>query len=176
MHIDDFRTYFTQYRTLCERALEQIPDAGLNALPVDDANSPAMLVRHMSGNLKSRFTDFLTADGEKPWRNRDDEFETREYSRDEIMHQWREAFALVEAQLGRLSDSDLGRHVFINKEELTVHAALLRSLAHLASHVGQVMLLGRMHTGRRWKWLTVPKRAAASAPPADASAPDTHAR
>jgi hypothetical protein len=158
MLVESFRIYFTQYRTLAEKALAQMPDHALNALPTDDGNSPAMLVRHMSGNLISRFTDFLTTDGEKPWRQRDSEFETREYSRREIEEQWRKAMAIVEDQLAALTDADLSRTVTIGNESMTAHAAITRSLAHFASHVGQLILLGRMHVGASWTSLSIPKR------------------
>lgn len=109
--IEDFRTDFGRYRDLGEKALAQIPDAALNALPSGDANSAAMIVRHVSGNLISRFTDFLTTDGEKPDRDRD-----------------------------------------------AVHRALTRSLAHICYHVGQIVLLARMHAGSDWRWLSIPKK------------------
>jgi hypothetical protein len=157
MFIEDFRTFYAQYRTLGERAIAQMSDEALNAIPADEANSAAMIMRHICGNLRSRFTDFLTSDGEKPWRERDREFETQAYARDDIETIWREAFAIVEQQLGQLTDADLARTVRIGNETMTAHGALTRGLAHLASHVGQLILLARVHTGSSWQWLSIPK-------------------
>jgi hypothetical protein len=170
MLVADFRTEYDRYRTLGERAIAQIPDGALNALPTPEANSAAMIVRHIGGNLVSRFTDFLTADGEKPWRDRDREFEAHEYSSAEVKRFWRDGFAALDEQLSKLTDADLSRTVTIRREPLTVHAALTRSLAHLSYHVGQLVLLGRMHAGAKWQCLSVPKGESAAllhATPAD---------
>ena len=164
MFIEDFRTFFAQYRSLGERALAQMSDDALNALPEAEANSPAMIVRHISGNLVSRFTDFLTSDGEKPWRHRDREFEAHAYSREEVERLWRDALTVVDEQLASLTDADLTRTVTIGNESMTAHAALTRSLTHFASHVGQLVLLGRMHAGSEWQWLSIPKATAVPAP------------
>src|SRR5687768_1665629 len=157
MFVEDFRTYFAQYRSLGERALAQMPDEALNALPEAEANSPAMIVRHICGNLTSRFTDFLTSDGEKPWRHRDREFEAQSYTREEVERLWRDAFAIVDRELSQITDDDLARTVRIGNDVMTAHAALTRSLTHFASHVGQLVLLGRMHAGSQWQWLSIPK-------------------
>jgi hypothetical protein len=162
MFVEDFRGSFAQYRSLGERALAQMSETALNALPEADANSPAMIVRHICGNLTSRFTDFLTSNGEKPWRERDREFEAHEYTRADVERMWRDAFAIVDRELGRVTDDDLSRTVAIGSESMTVHAALTRSLTHFASHVGQLVLLGRMHAGSQWQWLTIPKAKASA--------------
>jgi hypothetical protein len=154
--IDDFRSEFGRYRAMGERAMAQVPDAALNAVPAADANSIAMIVRHVGGNLVSRFTDFLTADGEKPDRHRDEEFEIRPYARAEVNAWWTRGWSVVEQQLAALSDADLGRTVTIRGQPLSVHAALCRSLAHTASHVGQLVLLGRMHAAT-WESLSIPR-------------------
>ena len=117
-----------EYRVLGERALAQMSDAALNQVPAAEANSAAMIVRHLGGNLVSRFTDFLTADGEKPWRDRDAEFEARAYSRDEVDAWWRRGWDVVEGQLAGLAGADLTRTVTIRGQPLTVHAALTRSV------------------------------------------------
>jgi hypothetical protein len=159
MLLEDFTSEFARYRTIGERALEQIPDAALNRVPAADANSVAMIVRHIGGNLRSRFTDFLTSDGEKPWRDRDTEFVEREYSRAEVHDWWQAGWSVVEGQLAALSDADLGRQVAIRGQPLTVHAALSRSVAHVAYHVGQIVLLARMMTAEEWRWISIPKGA-----------------
>lgn len=157
MLIDDFRTEYKRYRMLGERAMAQTPDDALNVLPGVEANSMAMIVRHLSGNFVSRFTDFLTTDGEKPDRDRDREFDERSYTRAEMDALWARGWAVVEAQLQALTDADLDRTVTIRRQPLTVHAALSRSLAHVAYHVGQLVLLGRIHVGDGWQSLSIPK-------------------
>jgi Protein of unknown function (DUF1572) len=148
---------YTRYRTLGERALAQIPEAALNYIAAPDGNSAAMIVFHMSGNLRSRFTDFLTTDGEKPLRNRDEEFENRECTRDEVNALWSAGWNAVEGAVSTLTDADLTRVVTIRQVPLTVHAALCRSIAHAAYHVGQLVLLARTTADQQWRWLSIPK-------------------
>jgi hypothetical protein len=155
--IQDFVDEYRRYRAIGEKALAQVSDEGLNRIPAPDGNSIAMIVRHMGGNLASRFTDFLTEDGEKPWRNRDEEFETREYTRAEVESWWARGWEVVEREVGRLSDARFGDTVLIRRQPLTVHAALSRSLAHVAYHVGQIVLLARMTADAQWQWISIPK-------------------
>ena len=155
--IEPFATEFQRYRVIAEKSLAQVSDEALNHVPTSDGNSLAMLVRHLSGNLLSRFTDFLTTDGEKPWRHRDAEFEERTYSREEVNQMWEEGWAVLEQTLQDLSEEDLARSVQIRGQALTVHAALARSLAHLSYHVGQMVLLARMEQQQAWEWITIPK-------------------
>ena len=157
MLIDDFRSEYQRYRLLAERAVAQISDEALNAVPAPECNSIAMVMRHLAGNFVSRFTDFLTADGEKPDRDRDREFDEGSYSRSDVEAAWRRGWDVVEAQLRALRDADLERIVTIRGQPLTVHAALSRSVAHLAYHVGQIVLLARMHSGSDWQSLSIPK-------------------
>ena len=148
---------FRRYRALAEKAMAQLPDAALNRIPVVEGNSIAMIVRHMSGNFLSRFTDFLTSDGEKSWRNRDGEFETREYGRAELEEMWKKGWGVLEKELTSLTDADLGREVKIRQQPLTVHEALARSVAHAAYHVGQIVVLARIFAHEEWKSLSIPK-------------------
>lgn len=159
---DDFVTEYRRYRAIGERALAQIPDAALDTIPAPDGNSAAMIVRHLSGNLVSRFTDFLTSDGEKPWRERDAEFADRSYTRAEVDALWQQGWAAVEGALATVGDADLGGTVTIRRQPLTVHAALCRSLAHVAYHVGQLVLLGRAQADAPWQWISIPKGASES--------------
>jgi hypothetical protein len=156
--IADFTAEFRKYRQMAEKAIAQVSDDALNQVPTGDANSIGMLVRHISGNLRSRFTDFLTADGEKPWRNRDDEFVERPYSRDQVLAMWAEGWRVLDEQLARLTDADFSRTVIIRGEAATVHEALCRALSHVASHIGQIILLARLFTSSNWDWITIPKR------------------
>jgi uncharacterized damage-inducible protein DinB len=155
--IDDFRSEYRRYRVIAERALAQLPDAALNRVPAPDGNSAAMIVRHVSGNLRSRFTDFLTSDGEKPSRDRDSEFVERTYTRSEVEALWARGWEVLDRALDELTDAELSRTVTIRQQPLSVHAALCRSLAHMAYHVGQLVLLARMEATAQWQWISIPK-------------------
>jgi hypothetical protein len=157
MLIDDFRSQYVNYRQLAEKALAQMPDSALDRVLSPEGNSAAMIVRHMSGNLVSRFTNFLTEDGEKPNRERDREFDERPYSRAEMNALWAKGFAVLDDALAPLGDDDLRRTVTIRQEPMTVHAALTRSLAHLAYHVGQIVLLARIEAASPWESLSIPR-------------------
>lgn len=155
--IDDFIAEYSRYRAIAERALAQVPDAMLNHVPAADGNSAAMLVFHISGNLASRFTDFLTSDGEKPWRARDEEFADRDCTRAEVETKWAAGWRALELTLATLTDADLTRTVTIRQQPLTVHAALCRSSAHMAYHVGQLVLIARSTADGEWTSLSIPK-------------------
>ena len=155
--ISDFVDEYRRYRLLGEKAMAQVSDATLNLRMTDDGNSIAMIARHVGGNLASRFTGFLTEDGEKPWRDRDAEFETRDYTRREVQEWWARGWDVLERELGALDDGDLARAVRIRGQSLTVHAALCRSLSHVAYHVGQIVLLARGTSGEAWQSLSIPK-------------------
>lgn len=157
MFVKDFIDEYERYRMTGDKAMAQVSDEALNRVVVPDGNSIAMLVRHMGGNLTSRFTDFLTTDGEKPWRNRDDEFADGVYTRAEVDDAWKTGWEVLESELKKLTDDDLERIVTIRGQEMTVHAALSRSVAHAAMHVGQIILLARMLAAEEWKWITIPK-------------------
>ena len=155
--INDFIDEYRRYRLIGERALQQLPDSALNRVSAPDGNSAAMIVRHLSGNLKSRFTDFLTSDGEKPWRDRDEEFAERMYSRSEVEEMWAAGWAAVEHALAGLTDAGLSREVTIRGQPLSVHAALCRSMSHASYHVGQLVLLARQGAESPWRWISIPK-------------------
>ena len=155
--LKDFLNEYERYKIVGERALQQIPDAELNRIPYADGNSAAMLVRHLSGNLRSRFTDFLTSDGEKPWRDRESEFAVVQYDRQQMDEVWAQGWEVLLRELATLSAADLALSVTIRGQSLTVHAALCRSLAHVAMHTGQLILLARLLHQGEWQWLTIPK-------------------
>lgn len=155
--IKDFVEEFARYRRIGEKAIDQAPDDALNKVLGADNNSIAIIVRHISGNFASRFTDFLTSDGEKPWRDRDSEFESREYDREEVERLWSRGWQVLESTLSELTDDHLQKEVVIRGQSLTVHAALCRSVAHVAHHVGQIVLLARILTGENWRWISIPK-------------------
>jgi len=155
--ISDFVDEYHRYRLLAEKAIAQVSDEALNRRLTEEGNSIAMIARHVGGNLASRFSGFLTEDGEKPWRDRDAEFETRDYTRPEVREWWARGWDVLERELGALDDGDLARAVRIRGQSLTVHAALCRSLSHVAYHVGQIVLLARGTSGEAWQSLSIPK-------------------
>jgi Protein of unknown function (DUF1572) len=148
---------YRRYKGYAEGTFDQLTDEQLALVPAAEGNSVAILVWHVSGNLKSRFTDFLTTDGEKPWRHRDSEFDERAVTREQLLQKWNEGFAVLFAALATLQDADLGGTITIRDEALKVHEALHRSLAHTSSHVGQIVLLGKTMRAATWRTLTLPR-------------------
>jgi hypothetical protein len=162
MFIQDFTGEYQRYFTYGTKAIAQISEEALNHVPVAGANSIAMIVRHVSGNLKSRFTEFLTSDGEKEWRNRDDEFADGSWTRADVDRAWAAGFEVVDRELGKLTDGDLTKTVTIRGVSFTVHEALCRSIAHTASHTGQIVLLAKIAAGADWQTLSIPKNGSAA--------------
>ncbi len=156
-YLKDSIDVFGYYKKLGERAMAQCPDEGLFTVLNAESNSIAIIVKHMAGNMRSRWTDFLTTDGEKPDRNRDGEFEEPPKTRAELMAAWEEGWNHVFAALEPLSDADLTRTVTIRGEPHSVMQAIQRQLAHYAYHVGQIVYLGKHFAGERWTALTVPR-------------------
>jgi len=152
-----FLDEYARYRATAEKAMAQVPDDALNRTIGADGNSIATLVRHISGNMISRFTDFLASDGEKPWRDRDGEFEAGPFSRQEIDEAWSRGWEVLNREVGRLRDEDLARTVTIRGQSMTVHEALVRNVAHVAMHIGQIILLARASAGADWKTLSIPR-------------------
>lgn len=148
---------YRRYKGYAEATFDQLSDDQLAHVPAAEGNSVAILVWHIAGNLKSRFTDFLATDGEKPWRQRESEFDERHATQDQLRQKWNEGWTVLLDTLGQLSDSDLGKKVVIRGESLAVHEALHRSLAHTSSHVGQIILLGKTLRGAEFRSLTIPR-------------------
>lgn len=147
---------YRRYKALAEAALEQVPEASLSTPGPSGGNSLAIICWHLSGNLQSRFTGFLDSDGEKPWRQREEEFAARTVSRDDLLAKWDQGWKVLLDTLGGLTDPDLPRSVVIRGRPLTVHEALHRSLAHTSYHVGQIVYLAHMIQGADWKYLSIP--------------------
>jgi hypothetical protein len=146
-----------RYQILGDRALQQVRDDELARYGPGEGNSVAVIVWHIAGNHKSRFTDFLTSDGEKPWRHRDSEFLPRDgVTRAEVMATWNEGWRVLFDALEPLTDDDLSRNVVIRGELFRVHEALLRLLAHTSYHVGQIVYLAKSFRGNEWEYLTIP--------------------
>lgn len=146
---------YRRYESLALRTLDQLDAGQLTARPSAVSNSIATLVWHVSGNLESRFTDFLTTDGEKEWRERDDEFAMRDATPEEVREKWARGWRVLMDTLSGLTDEDLARTVTIRGVEHTVAEALHRSLAHTAYHVGQMTYQGKVLLGGDWTWLSI---------------------
>ena len=148
---------FRRYKKLGDATIAQLRDDELMQSAPGGGNSIVVLVWHLAGNLKSRFMDFLTSDGEKPWRNRDDEFRSREeVSRRELLEKWEEGWAVLFGTLDTLTDDDLFKTVVIRNEQFRAHEALHRLMAHASYHVGQMVYLGKIFRSSDWKNLSIP--------------------
>lgn len=156
--LDDLSSQFRKIRSLAEGAISQTSDEDLFRQVDPDSNSIAIVMRHVAGNLKSRFTDFLSSDGEKPDRHRDGEFEIPPgTTRETVVADWDLGFARLEGALGSLEPADLMREVHIRGERMTVLAALHRSLAHTSMHAGQIVTLAKHLRGANWRTLSIPR-------------------
>jgi uncharacterized damage-inducible protein DinB len=147
---------YRRYKQLAEGALEQLTEEELSRTTGASANSAATIVWHISGNLESRFTDFLGGDGEKPWRDRDSEFLPRTVSRAELREKWERGWSALVASVAGLDDSRLQSVVTIRGVPFTVIEALHRSLTHVSYHVGQIVFLAKELRGDQWRYLTIP--------------------
>jgi uncharacterized damage-inducible protein DinB len=156
-YLKDSITLYRYYKRLGEGAINQAPDEALDATLDAESNSIAIIVKHVTGNMRSRWTDFLTTDGEKPSRNRDTEFEEPPKTRTELMALWESSWKLVFEALVPLTDADLGRTIRIRGEAHTVMQAISRNLSHTAYHVGQIVYLAKHFAGSNWKALTIPR-------------------
>jgi uncharacterized damage-inducible protein DinB len=154
--IDSIRAEYLRYKALAEAAIDQLDDRELSAPGPNEGNSIAVVCWHVSGNLRSRFTEFLTSDGEKPWRKREEEFEPPNVTRAELLSKWNQGWDVLLATLEILSDEQLQSTVSIRGQPLLVHEALHRSLAHLSYHVGQIVYLAKSLRGKDWKYLSIP--------------------
>ena len=149
---------FRRYKTLGDRALAQVPDDDYRLALGIESNAIATLLKHVSGNLRSRWTDILTTDGEKADRDRDSEFVlTDDDTPERLRARWHAAWEIVFGELGRLTSPDLGRTVFIRGEPHSLVAAIHRSLAHTAYHVGQIIVIARHVVDEDWHSLSIPK-------------------
>jgi hypothetical protein len=156
-YLEDSIAIFHYYKKLAERAMEQVRDEQLTAVLDSEMNSIAIIVKHMAGNMLSRWTDFLNTDGEKPDRNRDNEFEDPPVSREAINKMWEEGWETLFAALSPLSEADLGKTVLIRGEAHSVMQAINRQVAHYSYHCGQIVMLAKHFQSDKWKSLSVPR-------------------
>ena len=153
---------FRRYKALGEAAIAQVDETDFARVGAGECNSIATIVWHISGNLRSRFTDFRTTDGEKPWRNRDEEFESRVVSRGDLMAKWEAGWTELFATLSSLRDADLHENVVIRQQPCAIHEALHRALAHVSYHVGQIVSIAKTIRGDGWRNLSIPKGGSAA--------------
>lgn len=160
-YLEDSIALFRHYKKMVEGAIEQVTDEQLFATLDEEMNSIAIIVKHMTGNMSSRWTDFLTSDGEKPNRNRDSEFEEPPSSRQGLMKIWEKGWRHVFSALEPLSEADMGRTVTIRGEAHSVMQAINRQIAHYSYHCGQIVFLAKHFKARDWKSLSVPRNKSA---------------
>jgi uncharacterized damage-inducible protein DinB len=154
--IESIRAEYLRYKALAEAAVGQLSDEDLSASGPSGGNSIAVICWHISGNLRSRFTEFLTTDGEKPWRDRDEEFQARAVTRSELLSKWNQGWDVLLATLAALADEQLQLTVTIRGQPMLVHEALHRSLAHTSYHVGQIVYVAKSLRGKDWTFLSIP--------------------
>jgi hypothetical protein len=145
------------YKDLGEKTFDQLDEKDFHFIPSEESNSIAIIVQHLAGNMLSRFTNFLTEDGEKEWRQRDDEFEIHDYSKQQITDLWQKGWTCCLAALKPLTKGDLLKTITIRHEPLTVIDAINRQLAHYPYHIGQIIFIARMIKKETWKNLSIPK-------------------
>lgn len=154
-YLESVRKQFLYYKTIAERAMAQLNDAELCWQYNEESNSIANIVKHLRGNMLSRWTDFMTTDGEKPWRERDAEFENDQPDRATIMAWWEAGWQCLFDALDSLTAADLGKIIYIRNEGHTVLEAINRQLAHYPYHVGQIVYLAKMAQNDRWQTLSI---------------------
>jgi hypothetical protein len=145
-----------RYKRTAERAFDQLADQDFFFRLNDRQNSIWVIIKHLAGNMHSRWTDFLTSDGEKPGRHRDNEFVEDVVPRAHIMQVWEDGWACTFNAISPLCDGDLLKTITIRGEPMTAVSAITRQIAHYASHIGQIMLIAKHIKGNDWKWLTIP--------------------
>lgn len=153
---------FQYYKSLGEKTFLQLADEALFWQYNSESNSIAVIVKHMAGNMLSRWTDFLTSDGEKPWRNRDAEFENSFRTRDEMMVCWEKGWQCLFDALASINESNFNSIVYIRNQGHTVTEAINRQLAHYPHHIGQIVFIGKMIQNEKWKSLSIAKGNSAS--------------
>jgi hypothetical protein len=161
-YLEDSIALLEQYKRMAEGAMSQVSDQELFATLDEEMNSIAIVVKHMAGNMRSRWTDFLTSDGEKPDRDRDSEFVEPPTAREQLMKMWEEGWTCVFGALRPLTDADLSRTVRIRGEAHSVVQAINRQVGHYAFHIGQIVFLAKHFRGREWRSLSIPRGASGS--------------
>lgn len=146
---------FKQYKELADKAIAQVDEAGIHWKPEPESNSIYLVMKHMSGNMQSRWTDFLTSDGEKPWRNRDREFEDDIVSKAAAIEYWEKGWTCLFSAIDPLTEDDLKKIVYIRNEAHSVLEAINRQIAHYAYHVGQIVYIAKAYRSEAWQTLSI---------------------
>jgi hypothetical protein len=153
---------FSDYKKLGERTFEQLSNEEMNLQPNNSSNSIAIIIQHLHGNMLSRWTNFLTEDGEKPWRKRDEEFELQPLTKEQLLALWNEGWKALLETISSLTPDDLSKTVTIRSEPLIVIDAINRQVAHYSYHVGQIVFLGKWMKEEQWQTLSIPKKGSAA--------------
>ncbi len=156
-YLNSVKKQFEYYKLVGEKTFDQLDDKDFFWKYNEESNSIAIIVNHLWGNMKSRWTDFLTSDGEKEWRNRDLEFESIIKTKDELLNKWNDGWECLFAALDSINEENFGTKVYIRNQQHSIPEAINRQLAHYSYHIGQIVYIGRMIKGSDWKSLTIPK-------------------
>ena len=156
-YLQSIKINFEKYKVMGDKTFAQLEEEDFHYMIDEESNSIAVIIQHLNGNLISRFTDFLTSDGEKPTRNRDMEFEEQRLSRYELINGWNNSWEVLSDTLNNLTNEDLLKTIYIRKEAHTVVEALNRSLTHTAYHIGQIVFIAKHIKKDSWKTLSIPK-------------------
>ena len=162
LFLDSVRQRFLYYKSLADKSFSQVSDEALNYIPAPENNSIAIIVQHLHGNMMSRWTDFLSSDGEKEWRQRDAEFEPQALSRKQMLALWEEGWSCLLSAIDTLQPDDLTKIIYIRAEAHTVVDAINRQLAHYPYHVGQIVFLAKLVSQENWQSLSIPKNGSAA--------------
>ncbi len=156
-YLESAKKEFGYYKLLGEKTFSQLTDEQLFIEANSESNSIATIVKHLRGNMLSRWTDFLTSDGEKEWRKRDEEFENDISTREELLQKWQEGWSCLFKALDSISDDDLSRVIYIRNQGHTILEAINRQLSHYPYHIGQIVFIGKMLSDKNWNSLSIPK-------------------
>lgn len=156
-YLNSIKKQFEYYKSVGEKTFDQLSENDLFWKYNEESNSISVIVNHLSGNMKSRWTDFLTSDGEKEWRNRDVEFESVIKSKDEMLEKWNDGWECLFDALDSINQENFDTKIYIRNQEHSIIEAINRQLAHYSYHIGQIVFVGRMIKGSEWKSLTIPK-------------------
>ncbi|SHN16373.1 DUF1572 family protein [Mucilaginibacter sp. OK098] len=156
-YLSSVKKLFGYYKTLGDSAIEKLNEEQIHWQYNQESNSVAIIIKHIAGNSLSRWTDFLTTDGEKPWRDRDQEFEETLSSKEDLLALWEKGWLCIYNSIDALTEDDLMRTIYIRKESHTVIEAINRQLAHIPYHIGQIVYIAKMVSAENWNSLTIPK-------------------
>ena len=156
-YLESAKKEFGYYKLLGEKTFSQLTDEQLFIEANSESNSIATIVKHLRGNMLSRWTDFLTTDGEKEWRKRDEEFENDISTREELLQKWQEGWSCLFKALDSISDDDLSRVIYIRNQGHTILEAINRQLSHYPYHIGQIVFIGKILSDKNWNSLSIPK-------------------